>query len=242
MPFACLHLASLTARLAALAICAAVLAGCQGVTGIQPVAQVRVIDASPDAPAIDVYQNSQGNLYNVGFGTVSSYIPIAPGTYSHTAFTAGTQQQLAQIRATLGSGSQYTLLTGNIAANLQMAMLKDQAFPAPNGQVALRFLGQATRSGPVDIYLLPAGFSLSGAAPIATGVNFGTNTGYINAPSGTYSIVAFPTGIAPSAATPSYTGIQTAYPATSVRTILLLDQQPAGLQVISAPDFDPAAS
>ena len=106
MPFVCLHLASRTARLATLAVCAAILAGCQGVTGIQPVAQVRVIDASPDAPAIDVYQNSQASLYNVGFGTVSSYIPIAPGTYSHTAFTAGTQQQLAQIRASVGSGGQ----------------------------------------------------------------------------------------------------------------------------------------
>lgn len=242
MPLSCIHLATRTARLAALAACAVVLAGCQGVTGIQPVAQVRVIDASPDAPALDVYQNSQATLYNVGFGTVSSYIPIAPGAYTHSAFTAGTQQQLAQLHANLSAGSQYTLLTGNITANLQMALLKDQSFPAPSGQVALRFLGQATRSGPVDIYLLPAGFSLAGAAPIATGVNFGTNTGYINAPSGTYSIVAFPAGIAPSAAPPTYTGNQVTYPATSVRTILLLDQQPAGLQTITAPDFDPAAS
>jgi Domain of unknown function (DUF4397) len=237
-----LHLATRTARLAALAVCAVVLAGCQGVTGIQPVAQVRVIDASPDAPPIDVYQNSQASLYNVGFGTVSSYIPTAPGTYTHSAFTTGTQQQLAQVRGTLGPGSQYTLLTGNIAANLQMALLKDQSFPAPSGQVALRFLGQATRTGPVDIYLLPAGFSPARVSPIATGVNFGTNTGYINAPSGTYSIVAFPTGIAPSTSPPAYTGTQVTYPATSVRTILLLDQPPSGLQIISAPDFDPTAS
>lgn len=242
MPFACLHLASRAARLTALAVCAVVLAGCQGVTGIQPVAQVRVIDASPDAPAIDVYQNSQATLYNVSFGTVSSYMPINAGMYSHTAFSTGTQQQLAQIRASLASGGQYTLLTGNVAANLQMALLKDQAFPAPSGQVALRFLGQATRSGPVDIYLQPAGYSLSGTAPIATGVNFGTNTGYVNAPSGTYSIVAYPAGTAPTAAPPTYTGTQVTYPATSVRTILLLDQQPAGLQTISATDFDPSAS
>jgi hypothetical protein len=234
-----LHLAT---RIAAVGILAAGLAGCQGVTGIQPAAQVRIIDASPDAPRLDVYQNSQASLYNVGFGTVSTYIPITPGTYSHSAFTTGTQQQLAEIRGTLGAGSQYTLLTGNIAANLQMALLKDQSFPAPAGQVALRFLGEATRSGPVDIYLLPAGLSPARVSPIATGVNFGTNTGYINAPSGTYSIVAFPTGITPSTAPPEYTGTQITYPATSVRTILLLDQPPSGLQIISAPDFDPAAS
>jgi hypothetical protein len=239
MPVNRLHLAT---RIAALAVLAAGLAGCQGVTGIQPVAQVRVIDTSPDAPALDVYQNSQASLYNVGFGTVSSYIPLAPGSYTHAAFTTGTQQQLAQVRGALAPGSQYTLLTGNIAANLQMALLRDQSFPAPGGQVALRFLGQATRSGPVDIYLLPAGFSLTGASPIAAGVSFGSNTGYINAPSGTYSIVAYPAGILPTAAAPAYTGSQVAYPATSVRTILLLDQPPAGLQTITAADFDAPAS
>ncbi len=253
MPLTRLHLAT---RSTALAFLAAGLAGCQGVTGIQPVAQVRVIAASPDAPALDIYQNSQSQsapagLYNLGFGTISSYIPIVSGTYAHTAYTAGTQQQLAAIRGAFAPGNQYTVLAGNIAANLQMAVLHDQSFPAPPGQTALRFLGQATRSGPVDLYLLPPGFSLSGVSPIAAGVTFGSNTGYINAPAGTYSIVAYPAGAAPGATPPVFTGSQVAYPATSVRTILLIDQQRldlqpeathSGLQIITANDYDPAAS
>jgi len=240
---------NLATRIITLAILAAGLAGCQGVTGIQPAAQVRVIDTSPDAPALDIYQNSPpqtapSGLYNIGFGTISSYVPIVPGPYTHAAYTAGTQQQLAAIRATLAPGGQYTLLAGNIAASLQMAVLKDQSFPAPAGQTALRFLGQATRSGPVDPYLLPPGFSLGRTAPIAASVSFGSNTGYIDAPAGTYSIVAYPAGTNPSAALPSYTGIQAAYPATSARTILLIDRQPAttpSLQTITANDFDPAS-
>ena len=244
MLFQHLHPASCTGRLAILALLAAGLAGCQGVTGIQPVAQVRVIDASPDAPPLDIYQNSQAGLYNVGFGTVSSYIPIASGDYTHTAYTAGTQQQLAAVRRAFAAGGQYTVLTGNIAANLQMTVLKDQPYAAPTGQVALRFLGQATRSGAVDLYLLPPGFSLAGAAPIATGINFGANTGYINAPSGTYTIVAFPSGIAPRAGSPTFTGNWVSYPGGSVRTIVLIDEPPSpGLQVITADDFDsPSAS
>jgi hypothetical protein len=252
MLFNRLHLATRTARISALAVLAAGLAGCQGIAGTQPTAQVRVIDASPDAPSLDIYQNSQAGLYNLGFGTVTSYIPVAAGTYTHAAYVAGTQQQLAQVRGNFATGGQYTVLTGNIAANLQMAVLKDQASPAPSGQVALRLLGQATHSGPVDVYLLPAGFSLAGASPIAAGVNFGTNTGYFNVPSGTYSIVAYPAGLPPSATSPAYTGSQATYPATSVRTILLLDQpvQPAAtpsieqpspsLQIITANDYDAA--
>jgi hypothetical protein len=251
-----LHLATLARRVTVLAILATALTGCQSITGNQPFTQVRVIDASPDAPNLDIYQNATVGLYNVGFGTVSSYIAIAPGATVHAAYVANTQQQLAQVRGTFSTGTQYTVLAGNVAANLQMTVLHDQSTPAPSGQVALRFLGQATRTGAVDLYLAPLGSPLAGIAPIATSVGFGGNTGYIDAPSGTYSIVAFPAGAVPSLTPPVYTGSQAFYPASSARTIVLIDQRadeqvvdhadphplasPA-LQIITADDFDPAS-
>jgi hypothetical protein len=233
-------------RLAALAMLAAGLAGCQGIAGIQPTTQVRVIDASPDAPALDVYQNASVGLYSVGFGTVSSYIPTPAGTITHAAFNAGTQQQLANVRGTFLTGNQYTVLAGNIAANLQMTVLKDQSFAAPPGRVALRFLDETTRSGAVDVYLLPPGTALTHVLPTVTGLGFGSNTGYIDVPSGTYSIVVLPAGTIPTnAISPMYTGSQTNYSGGSVRTILLIDQQPftvPGLQIISADDYDSASN
>jgi hypothetical protein len=239
-----LHLATRTGRLAVLAVLATVLTGCQSIAGTQPFTQVRVIDVSPDAPALDIYQNSAVGLYNVGFGTVSSYMPVASGAYTHVAYSAGTQQQLATVRGSFATGGQYTVLTGNVAANLQMTLLKDQSTPAPAGQIALRFLGQSTRAGAVDLYLLPIGASPAGVSPVATGVGFGTNTGYISVPSGTYSIVAFPSGATPSATPPTYTGSQVSYPGTSAHTILLIDQPASspGVQIITANDFDAATS
>jgi len=238
------------ARLGAVAVCAFALAGCQGITGVQPAAQVRIIDASPDAPALDIAQIAPVpavpmGLYNVGFGTVSSYIPTGAGTYTHAAMVAGTGQQLAVARGTFAAGGQYTLLAGNIAASLQLAVLKDQATPAPAGQIALRFLGEATRAGAVDIYLVPAGGAGTGLAPVASGVSFGSNTGYIAAPAGTYSVVAYAAGATAGVAAPIYTGSQVSYAATSVGTILLLDRRgdeagARGLQVIVAKDYDPA--
>jgi hypothetical protein len=251
----CLHLATRARRLTALAILATALTGCQSITGNQPYSQVRVIDASPDAPNLDIYQNASVGLYNVGFGTVSSYIAIAPGATVHAAYIANTQQQLAQVRGAFSIGTDYTVLAGNVAANLQMTVLRDQSTPAPSGQVALRFLGQATRTGATDLYMVPSGSSPTGIAPIASGIGFGGNTGYINAPSGIYSIVAFPAGAIPSAATPLFTGSQALYPGGSARTIVLIDQRPdlqsidqpaqqppaaPALQIITADDFDPS--
>lgn len=241
------HLATRISRLIALVALTAALAGCQSIAGIQPISQVRVIDASPDAPALDIYQNSAATLYNVGFGTVSSYIPTASGAYTHAAYTAGTQQQLASLHTVLSVGGQYTVLAGSVAANLQMTVLRDQSTPAPAGQVALRIIGQTTRAGAFDLYLLPSGSALTtGLAPITTNIAFGSNTGYINAPSGTYSIVALPAGALPAATSPAFTGSQASYPSGSARTIVLIDDPSADgatgrhLQVITADDFDPA--
>jgi Domain of unknown function (DUF4397) len=241
-------------RLFAVAALSAALTGCQSIAGIQPVSQVRVINASPDAPPLDIHQTSPSlpspaTLYNLGFGTVTSYIPVDSGTYLHSATTAGTQQQLAQVRGTLLAGNQYTVLTGNIAANLQMTILKDQSTPAPSGQVALRILDQATHSGAVDLYLLPPGAAPITVAPLISSASFGSNTGYINVPAGTYSLLAYPAGAIPlGAVLPTYTGSQATYSSGSARTILLIDApqsttpaQPAdpALQILTANDYDP---
>jgi len=239
-----------TIRFVVPVILAITLAGCQSVVGIRPVSQVRIIDVSPDAPALDIYQSSPQSssavLYNIGFGTVSSYISVPAGANSHAAYVAGTQQQLATARGNFAIGSQYTVLTGNISASLQMTVLKDQSFPAPSGQVALRFLDQANRAGSVDIYLVPPGSALARISPIDTGLSFSSNTGYINTPSGTYSIVVLPAGAVPSSAVaPIYTGSQMSYTGGSAHTILLIDQQPAtpfGVQVITTNDYDSTAS
>jgi hypothetical protein len=248
-----LHLATRARRLTALAVLATALTGCQSITGNQPYSQVRVIDASPDAPNLDIYQNASAGLYNVGFGTVSSYIAVAPGATVHAAYIANTQQQLAQVRGAFSVGTDYTVLAGNVAANLQMTILRDQSTPTPAGQVALRFLGQATRAGAVDLYLVPSGSAPAGIAPIAAGIGFGGNTGYLTAPSGVYSIVAFSAGAVPNAATPLFTGSQALYPGGAARTIVLIDQRPElqaieqpaqqspALQIITADDFDPAS-
>ena len=227
---------ALTLRVA-LATLAAVLTGCQGISREQPLSQVRVIDVSPDAPAIDIHQSSAPGLYNVAFGTVSSYISVPSGPYTHTAYTAGTRQRLAAVNSSFLDGGQYTVLTGNTAAALQMTILRDQSTPAPAGQVSLRVLNQTTRRGNAfDVYLLPAGSPLTALIPLASHAGFGTNTGYINTPSGTYSILAFASGSVPSIASPLYIGPRATYPSGAVRTLVVIDRtQPTHQSGLNTP-------
>jgi hypothetical protein len=220
---------------------AVALTGCQGIVSSQSGSQVRIIDASPDAPGLDIYQNSSAIAYNLGFGTVTSYVPIDPGTYTTTATQAGTKQVLTTSKATFVTGAQYTVLIGNASASLQQLILKDQSQAAPSGQIALRFIDQATRISAQDIYLVPAGQKLTAVTPIYTNITFSINTGYLNIPTGTYTVVMVPTGTIPASDTvATYTGAQVTYTGGSATTIVLIDQQivtTPGLQVITVPDY-----
>ena len=240
---AAFHLDRPAVRLLAAFAMIGTLTGCQAIVSSPPEAHVRVINATPDAPRIDLYQDSNALAYNLDFGTVTSYIPLAPGAYNITANTAGTRQVLSAAKTTFTTSGQYTVLIGNNAASLQQLTLADQSQSAPPGQIALRFINQATRAGAVDIYLVPAGQRASAVSPLVTGIVFGANTGYVNVPTGTYSLDIVPAGTAPTTATIAiYTGPQVTYSVGAARTIILIDPPLVtnpGLRVITANDFDP---
>jgi hypothetical protein len=242
MFFKSFHLVRSAGRLAVATAALVTLSGCQAIISTPPTAELRIIDASPDAPGLDIYEGTTALAYNLGFGTLTSYIPMSPGTYTFSADTTGSKQVLSSSKATLVLSNQYTILIGNSAASLQQITLTDQSEPAPSGQISLRFIDQATRVGAVDIYLVPASQKLTAVSPVATDIIFGTNTGYLNVPMGTYTLVMVPAGTVPTSTTiATYTGAQVTYSGGAARTIVLIDQQlvsTPGLQVIKADDFD----
>src|SRR5580704_12263326 len=73
---------------------AVTLSGCQGIVASPVLSQLRIIDTSPDAPGLDIYQNNAALVYNLGFGTITSYVPLTPGTYTISAKADGTSQVL----------------------------------------------------------------------------------------------------------------------------------------------------
>jgi Domain of unknown function (DUF4397) len=222
------------------------LSGCQGIVSSPVLSQLRVIDTSPDAPGLDIYQNNAALVYNLGFGTITSYAPLDPGTYTIAAKGAGTAQVLVSAKGTFAASGQYTVLIGNVSANLEETILKDQSQAAPSGQMSLRFISQATRVSPMDVYLVPAGQKLTAVTPLVTNLSFDINTGYLNIPNGTYTIVMVPTGTVPTSTTvATYTGPQVTYTNGSSSTVILIDQQlitTPGLQVITATDYTPPSA
>ncbi len=232
------------AVLASLSLLVLALPGCQSIAvNAGNVATMRVIHASPDAPGLDIYENGSAIAYNLGFGTITSYIAFAPGTYAISSDQANTRTQLTTSNASLANMHQYTTLISNVNANLQESILQDQNTPAPTSQISVRVLDEATKfAGGLDVYLVPSSGKLSTSAPIATGLTFGSNSGYLNVPAGTYAIAVVPTGTVPSSSAGTLLmGSQVTYATGAARTIVLIDQQIStspGVQALVAADFD----
>jgi len=229
-------------RLASLSLLLLTVPGCQSITGSAAIAELRIVDASPDAPGLDVYQGNNILAYNLGLATITSYISFAPGTYGIIADAAGTRQQLVSAQGTFLNGGQYTVLIGNYLNSLQEVILKDQSTPAPSGQLNVRFVDQSVRAGALDLYFVPSGSTLLQVKPVLTGITFDINSGYFQVPAGTYTLVALPTGTVPTATTTtSYTGASVSYSSGAARTFILVDQQlitTPGIQVVVGDDYD----
>jgi hypothetical protein len=230
---------------AAAAVCLGLLSGCQGISTASDRPQVRIIDVSSDAPEVDIYQNTSALAHKLSFGTITSYVPVEVGPSTTVSTMSGTRQALTRSQTTLAAGGQYTILIGNLPDSMRQTVLRDQDKPAATGRVAVRFLHQAVKAGMVDIYLVPAGRTITETRPIITGSSFGDNTGYLDLPAGTYMLVVEPADTVPlNDADAIYAGAQVSYVSSSASTIVLTDQpQESGskLQVIVAPDYIPTS-
>jgi hypothetical protein len=218
------------ARLLAAVGAVTLLSGCQGLQpGSSSTAQLRVIDASPDAGSVDSYASGSGLAYNLEFGMVTTYVPMPPGGVTLAATRAGTKQALATNNLTLIPGRQYTAIVGNIAADMQQTLYVDQMQPAAAGEIAVRLIDQVTRGGAVDVYLVPGTGKLAFTTPVATNLKLGENSGYVTMPTGTYALVVVPAGTTPSSTSGALlSGAQVSYASGAVRTVVLMDSPLAG--------------
>ena len=220
------------------------LAGCQTVTGFSSVSLVRVIDASYNAPAINVYVAAELIASNIGQGNITTYGGFAPARDAIVKVTAATSSKaLVTSNGTLVANQSQSLLVTDINAQFQVVVLKDQSTPAPSGHSDFRLLNQAPSTGPVDVYFLvgTSNTVYATAKPVIIGLPVGATSGYVSIPSSTLYMVIAPTGTVLSTdATTIYTSAALPLVGGEVRTVLIVDPQlvTEPVQVYIADDVD----
>ncbi|HXB62985.1 MAG TPA: DUF4397 domain-containing protein [Acidobacteriaceae bacterium] len=222
------------------------LPGCQSITPTTTFAEIRFIDAAPTAPGLDFYETGVAVDYNVGFGQVSTYQAISPGTYRFSVNTAGTSQSLVSTLGSVSTGHQYTVLVSTVSTALAETIIPDQSTSAPSGQIAIRVINEATQSGPYDVYMVPSGTPLLDVSPVLTGSSDPSISAYINIPTGTYQIEIVPSGtVLTSTTVATFSSTETVFNSGSAHTFIILDQQiitTPGAQVVTTDDYEPPGS
>lgn len=147
-------------------------------------AKVRVVHASPDAPAVDVYVNGDLTLENVAFKANSGYLDVPAGTHDVEVFANGTEyaegEGVLQADLSVEAGKAYTVAAANTVDALEFVVAED-SMEVTEGKTKIR-VGHLSPDAPaVDVGLI-------GGDAVFSGAEFPGITDYQELDAGTYDL------------------------------------------------------
>lgn len=149
---------------------------------------IRVLHASPDAPAVDVYANGNPIAKNLAYKGFTPYVKVPAGNYNIKVFPAGkTVNPVVDSNFELPGNSIFTVAAIGNLANISLLPVLEPLHSANPGFAMVRFAHLSPTAPPVDI-TLPNGQKLF------KDVEFKEVTGYIPVRPGNYTLQARPTG------------------------------------------------
>jgi len=114
-------------------------------------ARVRVVHASPDAPAVDVWVNDNVAFSNAPFKGITQYAPLDPGTYNIKVVPTGATEPVV-IEADLPlEAKDYTVVAVGKLENIEPLVLEDNNSTPAEGKAHVRFVHASPDAPAVDI-------------------------------------------------------------------------------------------
>lgn len=152
---------------------------CGGGGSSAATANLRFVQGSPDAPPVDYVVDKTTQSSNLLYGNASTYASVKSGTRDvHIVPVNSTKPLLAQTVSLADSANETLILTGPVA-QLKPLVLDDSTTSGTTSSNNVRVVNISITMGPADIYIIPAGGSLGSATPVAKGLDFDQNTGYV---------------------------------------------------------------
>lgn len=153
--------------------------------------RIRVLHASPDAPAVDVYLDGEivAGLTNVPFGVISGYLTVPAGDHEIKVTPTGTTTAVIETTVTLEAGRSYTVAAIGPVASIGPKVFVDDPQPVA-GSAKVRVVHLSPDAPAVDV--APAGADPSKA--VVSNLAYPDATGYLALPPGTYDLEVRPTG------------------------------------------------
>jgi FlaG/FlaF family flagellin (archaellin) len=151
-------------------------------------AYVRILHASPDAQAVDVYVNGELQLSDVAFQDGTGYLKLSDGNANIELRLVGTDTVAASYAASLNSNAYYAAIAVNQASELDITVL-DETDVVTDGDIDLRVLhaAPAASSTDVDVFVSEPDAEL-GATPQVNALSYLSNQLIEGVEDGSYQI------------------------------------------------------
>ena len=171
-------------RFAALSLLGATMMWGQATSG-----RVRVLHASPDAPAVDVLVDGAKVLENLPYKEYSEYLALPAGTHEIRVNVTGTGTTVLQASPSIAAGADYTAIAVGFATKtpaLKLLLLQDNnTLPAGNN-IKVRVVHGAASAPAVDVYVTTPFETLDGKNAVLGNVPFEAASGYLEVPASLY--------------------------------------------------------
>jgi hypothetical protein len=198
---------------------------------------LRVMDASANAPALDLALDAATEFTNLSAPSISNYAPVNTGTSTMTLRAAGTTTGGAASSLDAQAGQEYSLLLMDRGTSYASSIVEDQSESAPATEVSLRFITDTPVAGTLDIYLVPSGGTIAEATPVESHIATGTVSAYVNLIAGDYDLIVTSAG----GTVPRFTDTGLTFTSGQVRTLLFADQKytkPAAVELVIGNDLN----
>jgi hypothetical protein len=173
-------------RIAGLVMASALALAVAAPVGAADTSKVRVLHASPDAPAVDVYLDDTivGALTAVPFGVISGYLDIPSGDHNIKVYATGdTTSPVIDADVTVAAGKAYTIAATDAVASISAQVIED-APSASCDTAQVRVIHFSADAPAVDV-------ATAGSDPadaVVKNLSYPDATGYLDLPAGSYDL------------------------------------------------------
>lgn len=149
---------------------------------------IRLLHASPDAPAVDIYANGSLLARNLAYRGFTEYMTIPAGRYNIRVFPTGTM--INPVMETIVEIPPQSIITIAVVGGLpeiSLQLIPDPALTVPEGMLMLRFAHLAPGAPNVDV-------TLPNGTRVFSNVAYRQVSDYIPVNPGTYTFQLRPAG------------------------------------------------
>ena len=150
--------------------------------------QLRFVQASVDAPAVNLLVDGKTLATNLAYKNISDYQSLKSGSRHVQIVPVNSGSPVLDTSVSIGGGGSQTLLLTGPIAHVQSDLVTDGGTTATTGDGHVRVLNAASKMPLADVYLIPSGTPLTGMKPVASSVSYNKDTGYQLVVAGSYEV------------------------------------------------------